>query len=348
MKVPLQYFALEILLEEASRKLDRGLLSFEECLEVASELHLDRHTLRAALQFLDDLSVIFYFPEVLEGVVFIDPQVLLDKATELVEKIYFLRTETGHIQCAISGEWQTFRDHAVFNLDFLSQKEFQRHYVAGLFTPVELVKLFQRLLIIADFNEGKFFMPALLPILEDDKVCKHRVAADSPAAPLALNFPLGGPRLGTYCTLSCFLVSHNNQFPCPWKIVLQPHSNTPVCLYRNCIRFSIPGYPGSVTLIDTFTHFEVHVKTANEMVSKLCPLVRQAILTGLKKATLALGYNNCTPSPAILCPCDVGSTHVASVSDGFWTCSQDCEQTTVDVLVMVSIIAPPPPPPPNL
>ena len=75
VKVPLQYFALEIVLEEASEKLGKGVLSMEECLEAAAELHLDRHSLDAALQFLDQLSVLFYFPEVLEGVVFVNPQV---------------------------------------------------------------------------------------------------------------------------------------------------------------------------------------------------------------------------------------------------------------------------------
>ena len=104
-------------------------------------------------------------------------------------------------------------------------------------------------------------MPALLEVLEEDRVCEHRVPDDSPAAALALDFPLGGPLLGTFCTLICFLVSLNNQFPCPWEIVLLPDSNTPACLYRNCIHFSIPGYPGTVSLIDTFTHFEIHVDT---------------------------------------------------------------------------------------
>lgn len=44
------------------------------------------------------LSVVFYFPEVLEGVLFTNPQVLLDKATELVLEIYRLRED-----CSASG-----------------------------------------------------------------------------------------------------------------------------------------------------------------------------------------------------------------------------------------------------
>jgi GTPase SAR1 family protein len=322
VKVPLRYHCLEILLEEASETLGRGVLSIEECLEAAAELNFDKHSLDAALQFLDEISVVFYFPEVVEGVVFTNPQILLDKATEPVEEIYSLRSSTSDSGTVAIGDWKEFKDHALFTLSFL-EKTFRKHYVPDLFTPVELVKIFKRFLIIAEFSATQYFMPALLEVLKEDKVNEHRVPRDSPAAALALDFPLGGPRLGTFCTLTCFLVSHNNKSPCPWKIVLRPNSNTPACLYRNCVQFSIPGYPGTIHLIDTFTHFEVHVRSSEEKYGVLCPLVRQAIFDGLKKAALTLGYNDCTPSPAVLCPCGEGSVHMATMGGSSWICKKD-------------------------
>ena len=322
VKVPLRYYCLEIVLEEATQTLGRGVLSIDECLAAAAELHFNRHTLDAALKFLDEISSLFYFPEVLEGVVFTNPQVLLDKATEPVEKVHSLRKATSS-EMIVTVEEQEFKEHALFSLEFLGQEAFQKHYVPGLFTPVELVKLFGRLLLIAKFSATKYLMPALLKVLQEDKVHKHRVPDDSPAAALALDFPLGGPRLGTFCTLICFLVSPNNQFPGPWKIELLPNSNTPACLYRNCIRFSLSGFPGIVTLIDTFTCFEVHVNVASKVAGELCTTVRRAIFAGMKKAYLTLGYNDCTPSPAILCPCGVGSPHMATMLKGLWCCKTD-------------------------
>ena len=312
--IPLQYYGLELLLEESGR----GVLSKEECLQAALDLHFDEHTLDAALQFLDEMSVVFYFPEILPGVVFTNPQVLLDKVTELVEETYHLKKGGSLV---ISGDMQEFRDHGRFTLKFLCEDKFKKHYVPGLFTPKELVKLFKKLLIIAEFSSTEFFMPALLPVLDDDKISQYRVSEDSTAVAFALDFPLGAPRLGTYCTLSCFLVSSDNEFPCSWKINLLPYSNTPVLLYRNCIQFSVPGYPGSVTLIDTFKHFEVHVITAKEEYFELCTYVRQAILTGIKKAAVTLGYNNATPSPALLCSCGVGDPHVARFGKKNLICS---------------------------
>ena len=324
MDVPLKYYALEIILEEYSQTVGRGVLSIDECLEAASELHFEKHTIEAALLFLDELSAVFYFPEILEGVVFTNPQVLLDKTAELVEKVHILRKAKSRMPCV--GGMRTFREHAQISLEFLSEEaDFQKHYVPDLFTPVELVKLFGKLLVIAELSSGKFFMPALLQVLEEKKVSRYR-GCDSPVAALAVDFPLGGPRLGVYCTLSCFLVSHDNQFPSPWKVKLLPRSSTPVCLYRNCIRFSIPGCPGSVTLIDTFTHFEVHVSIQQRKeCGKVCSLVRQAILAGLKKASATLGYLDLSPTLALLCPCQDGSAHVATFGEDCWICSLDSD-----------------------
>ena len=323
--VPLQYFSLEILLEEVSLSLDRGVLRKEECLRAAKDLYFDEHSLDAALQFLDEISAIFYFPEILEGIVFTNPQVLLDKVTELVEKIFCLRENIGGVAIGLTGSWQKFKEHGIISLELLQREEFNKHYVPEIFAPIHLVKLFKELLIIADFGASEYIMPALLPVLEKEKVCEYRVSNDSTLAPLALSFSLGGPRLGTYCSLTCFLVSHDNQFPCPWKIVLLPSSNSPACLNHNCTRFSVPGCPGSVTLIDTFTQFEVHVHTAEKVRSKMSSFVSQAIFAGLRKATLVLGYNNSIPSKALLCPCDRDGSdpHVATLGDGIWTCCRN-------------------------
>ena len=61
-QLPLQWLSLEIMLEEISVRLKRGILSRNECLEVAYRLHLDESALDAALIYLDELSLVFYYP----------------------------------------------------------------------------------------------------------------------------------------------------------------------------------------------------------------------------------------------------------------------------------------------
>ena len=62
-EIPLHWYALELLLEEmVARNLGRGVLSWKECLAAASsKLHFDEESLRAALVFLDGLSVVFHY-----------------------------------------------------------------------------------------------------------------------------------------------------------------------------------------------------------------------------------------------------------------------------------------------
>ena len=197
------------------------------------------------------------------------------------------------------------------------QTRFQKHYLPDLFTPEKLVKLFKKLLIFADFPDKQLFMPALLRVLGDNELPKFHAPSDSPAAPLALDFPLGGPRLGVFCALSCFLISR-----CSWEIEVDARNN-PVCLHRNCIQFSIPDYPCSITLMDTFSHFQVHVDVESDWCQDVCSAVRGAILSGLNSVNVTLGYTDCPPSRGVVCPCGIGEAHAAKILKQSWVCQEN-------------------------
>ena len=319
-QLPLQWLAFEIMLEEITLRLKRGVLSRNECLEVAHRLHLDENALDAALMYLDELSLIFYYPDILPEVVFTNPQVLLDKISELV-KVHHekLKKYSGE-------EWQKFFCHALVTVEFLKEDVFEKHYVPGLFEPEHLVLLYRKLLIFAEFSEGKFFVPSLLRMLSSQEISDQRLPLDSIVAPLVLRFPDGPPCRGIFCALASFLTSPENHFPGPWKLKMPATSVIPDCLNRNCIQFTIPSIksPCIVTLIDTMLQFEVHVSVSStQAASKLCPAITRAITTGLRKANLALGYTNSTPSFALLCPCGKGDPHPATIGDESWICTLD-------------------------
>ena len=319
-QLPLQWLGLEIMLEEITQRLERGVLSRSECLEVARRLHLDENALDAALIYLDELSLIFYYPDILPEVVFTDPQVLLDKISELV-KVHHDKL------IRFSGEdWQKFFCHALVTVKFLQQEVFEKHYISGLFEPEQLAILYRKLFIFADFSEGKFFVPSLLRMLSSKEISDRRLSLDSLVAPLVLHFPDGPPRRGIFCALVSFLTSPENHFSGPWKLKKPARSVTPSCLYRNCIQFTVPGLKTActITLIDTLLHFEVHLNLkSQEAVSKCCPAIKQAISAGLRKANIVLGYTSSTPSFALLCPCEEGDAHPATIGDRCWTCSID-------------------------
>ena len=322
--IPLRWFGLEILLEEMTKALQRGILSRQECFTTAVDnLHFEEDAAEfdAAIHYLDELSVLLYYPNILPGVVFADPQVLLDKVTELVIAQMSITCKSK----ACRDDWCKFYKFALITAEFLSQKDFSKHYVPGLFEAKHLIYLFKKLLIFATISDTQLFVPALLRDLSLEDVDKHRVVSN-PA--LALQFPDGGPRKGIFCSLLCWLVSPENDSPAPWSILVN-ETKSPVCLYRNCIQFEVSDCPAIVTLIDTYTHFEVHVDVLVEFVDYLCPHifpeVRRAIFKGLHKAALSLGYYNSSPSSALLCPCGKGETHIATANLklGFWKCVSD-------------------------
>ena len=81
---PIGWFLLEQDIIKASKG---GVISKTACLGIASILNIDAEALTAALNYFE-LNIFLYYPSVLPKVVFTDPQILLNKVTELVRFSY--------------------------------------------------------------------------------------------------------------------------------------------------------------------------------------------------------------------------------------------------------------------
>ena len=88
-KIPIGWFLLE---QDIIKATKGGVISRLECLGITAVLNIDANALRAALEYFDDLNIFLYYPSVLPEVVFCDPQIILDKVTELV-----------HFSCCLQG-----------------------------------------------------------------------------------------------------------------------------------------------------------------------------------------------------------------------------------------------------
>ena len=93
-KTPISWFKFEQHLQKLARSYDQKILQKKQCLEVARSLHLSEKDLDAALDHLASFGVIHYYPHLLPNTVFVDPQVILNKISELVKYHYKLRHET--------------------------------------------------------------------------------------------------------------------------------------------------------------------------------------------------------------------------------------------------------------
>ena len=312
VKTPWRWHVLNQKMKSIAHKLQRHVLSREECLKIAHSVKLDKESFELALEFFHSLSIIFYYPKILPNVVFVDPQVLLDKVTELVQFTFELQDPDSTAPCLPLG-WQQFDRFAQVSETFMENKRFSSHYHEPVFTTKHLTTLLEKLLVFARLSPDTWFMPCVLKHLKPHEIQPHCVSR----YPMVVHFPDGGPQHGVCCSLISHVLSKANYHPSEWNIL--ENDDHPACLYRNCIQFQVTGYGGFVMLIDRFTYLEIHVHTSQRKLLELWQYVRDAIFSGLQSVAITLGYSDNKPSPAILCP--VHASHPAPVRDGEWICS---------------------------
>ena len=319
-KIPIGWFLLE---QDIIKAAKGGVISRKECLDIAGILSIKEEALKAALEYFDDLNIFLYYPSILPEVVFCNPQVLLNKVTELVHFSCSLQSDSPPI--ALGGKWLQFRDKGIVTVDMFQDERFSAHYIRDLFTPAHLIELFKHLLIVAPLSplsSTEYFMPSLLQMISTEMIQKQLPPPSTSAAPLLVHFPAGCAQNGVFCALVVYLLSK-----CQWKFACDVKGN-PLCVFRSCVHFQLPGKPVCIVLADTFAYFEVHVKARDKLYSKVCPMVREAIFSGLKAAAEALRYNNYAPVPAFFCKCSSpphAATPVIDDEDWYLMCSKSVE-----------------------
>ena len=309
-KIPVGWFLLENDIRMLAKK---GVISLQECRDIATRLKISSEGLNAALNYLNELNILLYYPSLLPGVIFAEAQTLLNKLTELVAYSYKLRQ--GHVKEPLTGEWERFQDEGVVTFQMLQDERFSSHYTPGLFTPTHLVELFKGLLIFAPLTANEYFMPCLLPMLPAENITRPR----SSIAPLLVHFPSKCAQNGVFCALVVHLLT-----ACRWK--LQTKDGNLACVSRNCIQFKLPGKPAIVTLIDSFSFFEVHLRALPHP-EILCE-VRKPIFTGLENAYHKLKYNKSKPEAGFLCACGSSPPHAATQYTVGENCYLVCTETS--------------------
>ena len=347
-KIPIWWYVMELLLQELSKELGRGVLGRAECLEMARLVDIGEGSLDAALVYFDELNIIKYNQKVLPEVVFVDSQIPLDKVSEIVYHSYLVRHPRAETAEPSSSKLRTlssvkyFTEYGVVSNEFLEQ--FPRHYVPGIFTKEHLITLLTSQLVFAEIpppeaspgDKRKYYMmPALTQPLPVGELEKHRVFSPL-AAPLLVRFPGGSRRSGVFCCFVAHLIRYYG-----WKLLLDSKKR----LYRNCAKLQLlTSPPSTVTIIDSNTYIEVHVRitapaSSDEVTSSLV-LVRLATLNGIQAACVALNYKMTNLELTFFCPHTPPPTssahqpqqierHTATITDDkrYWRCDPTPELT---------------------
>ena len=321
--VPIRWHALELAIQAEASRSNTQVLSLQKCIELAADLNFPPEDVETALSFLSDYNLIVYYPSLLPDVVFTTPQVLLDKVTELTERVYQLsdNEDSPNYLCPTRGEYKIMRDLGIISTQIL--KDFPKYYIPHLFTEEDLVKIFEYLYIFARLEDGSFFMPALLPPFTPDELDKLL----NPSTPLLFHFEDSCAPAVIVC-----LTSHH----VGWKV---RHDIKPLMGTKsNAVCFQIPGLRLVITLADSFNQFEVHYQCPPKY-EKYLPKLREVVSDSLEEVIYNRNFNINMPKQSFFCrapECKDTPRHIAipAILEKELICSKDplrgCEMNDIE------------------
>ena len=305
-------------LQDMEKATGRTILSKEECLKAATcSTDYDKESFEFDLKCLHRSNVICYFESTLPDTVFCNPQLIVNMISDVLK---YKLSNQGHF---MAKPEEKLSSYGIVN-DMILSELFQQHYHQNVFTQTKLVELFTtKCVIFPTVSKSEYLMPCLLPVLDFSQIREHQVDSFSPVAPLLLYFSQG-PCYGLFWkTIASLLISAK------WEI--QQKSKKPSCLFRNCVTCTIPTFAATVTLIDSFTHYEVHLRAKHDhLSSNTCVQIRKIILLWLEDSALSLQdtTHHCSPEVpelAVFCPCGKDDAHpaVVKLKQRQWKCTRN-------------------------
>ena len=268
--------------------------TIDEVMQNVKKYFNNEESLKEGLKYLKQSNHIFYFGELFPNKVFVHPQALLNIVTEIV-KAHIKHTagvDTGRV---IDGAWKKFKEQAIITENIL--KEISGGYNSN-FTPMDMLKLLEELLIMFKRIPGEFLMPCLLSAETCKSVFDSQTADPMLHIPMMLHFPRSTARIGIFYSIVCKLISSKD-----WRYY--EHSN----VARNSFYFTLPhGGLGIVCLQDSYDSFfqiTLHFPSDPDLDSNLLPSTCVAVLDTVKEVidgvTEALHYVPNEPVLAFEC-----------------------------------------------
>ena len=309
--LPIRWFAMELALQRFVQETKQAVLLESKCLELVANFHFNEANFKAALNYLHQIKHIFYYESGLKGLVVADIAVIQNKLSEVVSfSIELCTNASGCI--AVGYEWIRFSKCGILHISCLDR--FPSHYIEGVFTPKDLLQLFTSLCIVSKLSCDEYLMPCVLPV--EEKAFYNPEPETQPVPGMVVEFPDGGPMLGSYCGLVCYLINTGK-----WQLA-KKRNGAPLHITRSSVHFLVPKFPGKVTISDPLsTFFLVTFHGPFKVASQVCPLIRETILTGIREVSKNLNYlskedTETHPNESViafLCSCETTPLHPATL-----------------------------------
>ena len=267
-EIPVNWFLFQLELQKSSKS---NIVSLSNCLEIGRTLQMSTSDIKAALNYYHDLTIFLYFPKILPNVVFLHPQPLFNKLSDLISISFpgvvdYLEEEGIPIYSYAAHE--ELKDEGTFKEDLLTSPN--SHLSQGFcpeFTPQDFLKLMTSLYILASLPDNKYLLPSVLSVKQDIESIKAQFSND--IDPLILTWDEKPLPRGFFPALVAYLLHNKGLF----DFELPPSKHYP--RYRNAMTLRFDD--GYILLVDSIAFMEVfYCGPLNK-----CHTIREEILIGV-------------------------------------------------------------------
>ena len=294
IKIPIRWFAFELTMP------NKSIIPIEEAVLIGKRYGMDEDDTKQALRYFHDVGLKLYYPEV-TGVVFIDPQPILEILSQLLALTYvndddcrkLILINSKPLPLSVTNNLK----EGFFNKDIFDHLKSKADvFLESQFEPPDLVKLLLHLHIITkveDNEKESYFIPYALP------------SYDNPVTPqLTRAKPLLIVWMEQNCKSKRILPVPQGIFPLTIVHLLNqkqfeiPPSTPDYNKYRDAMSLKITFVQQhTLHIINRYTHIEVYFAGPPEH----CPQVRQLVIEAIDCSTekMHMKHNHVT---AFSCP----------------------------------------------
>ena len=300
------------------RQLKSRIESYDNCFRIARDCGITSHEEhKEALHFIHTkMGLIRYFPQdELDQVVFLDPQALFDKVTELITDTFTFEKAGKHIE-------DDFKK-GVFSFSDLEKLQCSDTFL----NPLRFAKVLEHLQIAAPFHKDgnlKYFLPCAIP--HADKPQEMSTQTSQPIPPLVVSFECGYRPMGLAGALIKYLMTNEGKSSIIWNLSTDG-------IFRDQVSFLIKPSCDKVLLKMFPTHLEVTFlpdpkdsKRVRCPFKKVCHEIWKTIQAGIERVNSDINYiRNTEPSFTFYCQvkgCMVDKLHPAEVCEEKLFCSK--------------------------
>ena len=247
---------------------DHLIVEKSDCLEIGRNLSMTAHEVEKVLILCHQLAIVLYFHKVLSHIVFLDPQYLLYKLSDLYD------------QCKTPG--------------LLDAETLNDVFGSGMLKPTETLKLLEGLLLAVKIvpetaSQREYFLPYTLRRVSDDELEEKKAKLPCEVDPLLLYWKMGQIPQGLFPALIVQLIRKHD-------FILDY-----TCLHRNIIILKQSSSNMKIALIDTFFWLEVYCLSC----LNFCLEIKGLLFTEIEDIISSFNYKEHLSSPSLsfICHC---------------------------------------------